>query len=80
MVAEACTPPENPVFQGGCLKIEISFEQGVSSSTPNKIFEEKKIKDIKDIKNKLSNDSEIKEFLDEFDAEIEEVSKTKNQK
>ena len=54
------------------------FEEGASLSSPNKIFEEKKIKDIKDIKNNLSNDSEIKEFLDEFDGEIEEVTKTKN--
>ena len=47
-------------------KIEVVFEEGTSLSSPNKIFEEKKIKDIKDIKNSLSNDSEIKEFLDEF--------------
>ena len=59
-------------------KIEVVFEEGTSLSSPNKIFEEKKIKDIKDIKNSLSNDSEIKEFLDEFDGEIEEVTKTKN--
>ena len=59
-------------------KIEVVFEEGTSLSSPNKIFEEKKIKDIKDIKNNLSNDSEIKEFLDEFNGEIEEVTKTKN--
>ena len=39
---------------------------------------ENKIKDIENTKNELSNDSEIKNFLDEFDGEIEVVTKIKN--
>ena len=42
------------------------------------INEENKIKDIENTKNELSNDSEIKNFLDEFDGEIEVVTKIKN--
>ena len=49
-----------------------------SSSSPNKINEENKIKDIEKTKKELSSDSEIKDFLDEFDGEIEAVTKTKN--
>ena len=59
-------------------KIEVFLEQGISSSSPNKINEENKIKDIENTKNELSNDSEIKNFLDEFDGEIEVVTKIKN--
>ena len=40
--------------------------------------EENKIKDIENTKSELSNDSEIKNFLDEFDGEIEVVTKIKN--
>ena len=59
-------------------KIEVTLEEGISSSSPNKINEENKIKDIDNTKNELSNDSEIKNFLDEFDGEIEVVTKIKN--
>ena len=59
-------------------KIEVFLEEGISSSSPNKINEENKIKDIENTKNELSNDSEIKNFLDEFDGEIEVVTKIKN--
>ena len=59
-------------------KIEVTLEEGISSSSPNKINEENKIKDIENTKNELSNDSEIKNFLDEFDGEIEVVTKIKN--
>ena len=59
-------------------KIEVSLEEGISSSSPNKINEENKIKDIQNTKNELSNDSEIKDFLNEFDGEIEAVTKIKN--
>ena len=59
-------------------KIEVILEEGISSSSPNKINEENKIKDIENTKNELSNDSEIKNFLDEFDGEIEVVTKIKN--
>ena len=59
-------------------KIEVFLEEGISSSSPNKINEENKIKDIENTKNELSNDSEIKNFLDEFDGEIEIVTKIKN--
>ena len=59
-------------------KIEVFLEEGISSSSPNKINEENKIKDIENTKNELSNDSEIKDFLDEFDGEIEVVTKIKN--
>ena len=59
-------------------KIGVILEEGISSSSPNKINEENKIKDIENTKNQLSNDSEIKNFLDEFDGEIEVVTKIKN--
>ena len=59
-------------------KIKIGLEEGISSSSPNKINEENKIKDIESTKNELSNDSEVKDFLDEFDGEIEAVTKIKN--
>ena len=59
-------------------KIEVGLEEGISSSSPNKINEENKIKDIENTKSELSNDSEIKDFLDEFDGEIEVVTKIKN--
>jgi len=59
-------------------KIGVILEEGISSSSPNKINEENKIKDIENTKNELSNDSEIKNFLDEFDGEIEVVTKIKN--
>ena len=59
-------------------KIEVFLEEGISPSSPNKINEENKIKDIENTKNELSNDSEIKNFLDEFDGEIEVVTKIKN--
>ena len=59
-------------------KIEVILEEGISSSSPNKINEENTIKDIENTKNELSNDSEIKNFLDEFDGEIEVVTKIKN--
>ena len=59
-------------------KIGVILEEGISSSSPNKINEENKIKDIENTKNELSNDSEIKNFLDEFDGEIEAVTKIKN--
>ena len=58
--------------------IEIGFEEGISSSSPNKINEEIKIKDIEKTKKELSSDSEIKDFLDEFDGKIEVVTKIKN--
>ena len=58
--------------------IEIGLEEGISSSSPNKINEENKIKDIERTKKELSSDSEIKDFLDEFDGEIEIVTKIKN--
>tara|TARA_Y100000746_G_scaffold185426_1_gene163988 strand:- start:196 stop:816 length:621 start_codon:yes stop_codon:yes gene_type:complete len=58
--------------------IEIGLEEGISSSSPNKINEENKIKDIEKTKKELSSDSEIKDFLDEFDGEIEVVTKIKN--
>ena len=58
--------------------IEIGLEEGISSSSPNKINEENKIKDIEKTKKELSSDSEIKDFLDEFDGEIEVVTKLKN--
>ena len=45
---------------------------------PNKINEENKIKDIEKTKKELSSDSEIKDFLDEFEGEIEAVTKIKN--
>ena len=54
------------------------MEEGISSSSPNKINEEKKLKDIEDTKKELSNDSEIKDFLNEFDGQIETVTKIKN--
>ena len=59
-------------------KIGVILEEGISSSSPNKINEENKIKDIENTKNELSNDSEIKNFLDEFDGEIEVITKIKN--
>ena len=59
-------------------KIEVVLEEGISSSSPNKINEEKKLKDIEDTKKELSNDSEIKDFLNEFDGQIETVTKIKN--
>ncbi len=59
-------------------KIEVILEEGISSSSPNKINEENTMKDIENTKNELSNDSEIKNFLDEFDGEIEVVTKIKN--
>ena len=58
--------------------IEIGLEEGISSSSPNKINEENKIKDIEKTKKELSSDSEIKDFLDEFEGEIEVVTKIKN--
>ena len=58
--------------------IKIGLEEGISSSSPNKINEENKIKDIEKTKKELSSDSEIKDFLDEFDGEIEVVTKIKN--
>ena len=58
--------------------IEICLEEGISSSSPNKINEENKIKDIEKTKKELSSDSEIKDFLDEFEGEIEIVTKIKN--
>ena len=48
------------------------------SFSPNRINEENKIKEIENTKNELSNDSEIKNFLDEFDGEIEVITKIKN--
>ena len=59
-------------------KIEVCLEEGISSSSPNRINEEKKIKEIENTKNELSKDSEIKDFLDEFDGEIEIVTKIKS--
>ena len=59
-------------------KIEVCLEEGISSSSPNRINEEKKKKEIENTKNELSNDSEIKDFLDEFDGEIEIVTKIKS--
>ena len=58
--------------------IEIGLEEGISSSSPNKINEENKIKDIEETKKELSDDSEIKDFLDEFEGEIEIITKIKN--
>ena len=58
--------------------IEIHLEEGISTSSPNKINEENKIKDIEKTKKELSSDSEIKDFLDEFEGEIEIVAKIKN--
>ncbi len=54
------------------------MEEGISSSSPNRINEEKNIKEIENTKNELSKDSEIKDFLDEFDGEIEIVTKIKS--
>ena len=51
---------------------------GISTSSPNKINEENKIKDIEKTKKELSSDSEIKDFLDEFEGEIEIITKIKN--
>ena len=59
-------------------KIEVKLQEGISLSSPNKINEENKLKDIENSKIELSNDSEIKNFLDEFDGEIEVVTKIKN--
>tara|TARA_B100000963_G_scaffold123317_1_gene107564 strand:- start:30 stop:1589 length:1560 start_codon:yes stop_codon:yes gene_type:complete len=59
-------------------KIEVVLEEGISSSSPNKINEEKKLKDIEDTKKELSNNSEIKDFLNEFEGQIETVTKIKN--
>ena len=59
-------------------KIEVKLQEGISLSSPNKINEENKLKDIENSKIELSNDSEIKDFLDEFDGEIEVVTKIKN--
>ena len=59
-------------------KIEVKLQVGISSFSPNKINEENKLKDIENSKIELSNDSEIKDFLDEFDGEIEVVTKIKN--
>ena len=59
-------------------KIEVKLHEGISLSSPNKINEENKLKDIENSKIELSNDSEIKDFLDEFDGEIEVVTKIKN--
>ena len=57
--------------------IEVALEEGISSSSPNKINEEKKLKDIESTKSELSNDPDIKDFLDEFDGEIEAITKIK---
>ena len=59
-------------------KIDVCLEEGISSSSPNKIIEEYKIKDIKNTKKELLNDSEIKDFLDEFNGDIEAITKTRN--
>ena len=59
-------------------KIEVKLQVGISSFSPNKINEENKLKDIENSKIELSNDSEIKDFLDEFDGKIEVVTKIKN--
>ncbi len=59
-------------------KIEVKLQVGISSFSPNKINEENKLKDIESSKIELSNDSEIKDFLDEFDGKIEVVTKIKN--
>jgi len=59
-------------------KIGVKLQEGISLSSPNKINEENKLKDIENSKIELSNDSEIKDFLDEFDGEIEVVTKIKN--
>ena len=61
-------------------EIEVILEQGISSSSPNKINEEIKLKDIEKTKSELSNDLEIKDFMDEFDGEIEVITKIKNSK
>ena len=58
--------------------IEIRLEEGISSSSPNEIHEENIIKDIAKTKKELSSDSEIRDFLDEFDGKIEVVTKIKN--
>ena len=58
--------------------IEVNLVEGFSSSSPNKINFDNELKDTEDTKNKLSSDIEIKEFLDEFDAEIEAVKKINN--
>ena len=50
----------------------------INQLRPNKINEENKIKDIEKTKKELSSDSEIKDFLDEFEGEIEVVTKIKN--
>ena len=59
-------------------KIEVKLQVGISSFSPNKINDENKLKDIENSKIELSNDSEIKDFLDEFDGKIEVVTKIKN--
>jgi hypothetical protein len=61
-------------------EIEVILEEGISSSSPNKINEEIKLKDIEKTKSELSNDLEIKDFMDEFDGEIEVITKIKNSK
>ena len=61
-------------------EIEVILEEGISSSSPNKINEEIKLKDIEKTKSELSNDKEIKDFMDEFDGEIEVITKIKNSK
>ena len=61
-------------------EIEVILEEGISSSSPNKINEEIKLKDIEKTKSELSNDIEIKDFMDEFDGEIEVITKIKNSK
>ena len=57
--------------------IEVALEEGISSSSPNKINEEKKLKDIESTKSELSNDPDIKDLLDEFDGEIELITEIK---
>ena len=59
-------------------KIEIILEEGVSSSSPNEINKKNKLKDIEITKSELSNDSEIKDFLNEFKGEIEAITKIKS--
>ena len=40
-------------------------------------MKKKKLKDIESTKSELSNDPDIKDFLDEFDGEIEAITKIK---
>ena len=57
---------------------QLTEKEAAMQFVDNRINEENKIKEIENTKNELSNDSEIKDFLDEFDGEIEIVTKIKS--